>query len=142
MGGSLRRLPGDPVVLPPVGDLALPLAPAEPDLLLPLEMLIVLLLDAQHSVHELRELLELRPLLIGLCTGTATSVQRWIGSRRVFSRPPLRPPIALPATAPRTPPLLLSLDAAPSPIFAASSLPLSSSRGRTWSRNRSGPLRA
>src|SRR5918912_3532679 len=66
MGGSLRRLPGDPVVLPPVGDLALPLAPAEPDLLLPLEMLIVLLLDAQHSVHELRELLELRPLLVGL----------------------------------------------------------------------------
>src|SRR5204863_2971577 len=60
------RLPGDPVVLALVGDLAFPLALAEPDLLVPLHVLAVLLLDRQHAVHELRELLEVRPLVVGL----------------------------------------------------------------------------
>src|SRR5204863_5665116 len=48
----------------PVGDLALPLALAEPDLLLPLQLVIALLLDAQDAVHELREGVELRPRLV------------------------------------------------------------------------------
>src|ERR1051326_5922203 len=63
---SARRLPGDAVVLATVGDLAFPLARAEPDLLAPLELGVALLLDAEHAVHELRELLEVGPRLVGL----------------------------------------------------------------------------
>src|SRR5437868_4623172 len=62
--GPVRRLPRDPVVLPPLGDLAFPPAAAEPDLLLPRDLVSVLLLDVQDAVHELRELVELRPPLV------------------------------------------------------------------------------
>src|SRR5437763_3976393 len=58
-------LPGDAAVLAPGGDLALPGTLAEPDLLVPRD-LPVFLLHVQEAVHELRELLELRPLLVGL----------------------------------------------------------------------------
>src|SRR5207248_3419462 len=43
------------------GDLAFPLAAAEPDLLLPGHLVAALRLDAQHPVHELREIVEVRP---------------------------------------------------------------------------------
>src|SRR3954453_8236077 len=57
-------LPGDQLVLAAVGDLAFPLPLAEPDLLLPAELVVLLLLDAEDAVHELGELLELGPLLV------------------------------------------------------------------------------
>ena len=79
-----------------------------------------------------------------LSTGTATSVQRWIGSRRVFlPLPPPPPPVTLlttlPATLPTTPvdPCVI-LPIACLPIFAASSLPRSSIFGITCSLKRSG----
>src|SRR3954447_8115798 len=89
-----------------------------------------------------------------LSTGTATSVQRWIGSRRVFLPLPPPPPgvtlsTTLPATLPiradspppspsSSPPVILPT--ACLPILAASSLPRSSSFGSSCSRNRSGAL--
>src|SRR5438105_4831876 len=60
---AARRLPGDAPVPLPVGDLAFPVALAEPDLLVPGD-LAVLGLHVQDAVHELRELLELRPPLV------------------------------------------------------------------------------
>src|ERR1051326_1039780 len=66
MLSSARRLPGDAVVLATVGDLASPPARAEPDLLPPLELVVALLLNTEHAVHELRELLEVGPRLVGL----------------------------------------------------------------------------
>src|ERR1051326_2099531 len=66
MLSSARRLPGDAVVLATCGDLAFPLARADPDLLPPLELRVALLLNTEHAVHELRELLEVGPRLVGL----------------------------------------------------------------------------
>src|SRR5262249_52382748 len=66
---ALGRLPHDAVVLAPLGDPAFPLALAEPDLLLPAQLVAALPLDALHAVHELRELVELRPLLVSLLDG-------------------------------------------------------------------------
>src|SRR5438105_5681421 len=60
---AARRLPGDAPVPLPVGDLAFPVALAEPDLLVPGD-LAVLGLHVQDAVHELRELLELGPPLV------------------------------------------------------------------------------
>src|SRR2546421_9523945 len=62
-------LPRDPVVLAPVGDLSVPLAGAEPDLFAPVDLVLVFLLDLEDAVHELRELLELRPRLVRLVDG-------------------------------------------------------------------------
>src|SRR5207249_10129218 len=64
VGRSLRRLPRDAFVLSPLGDLAFPLPTAEPDLLFPGDLVSVFLLDVEHAVHELRELLEFRPPLV------------------------------------------------------------------------------
>src|SRR5581483_4320461 len=64
-----RRLPCDAVVLAALGDPAFPLTLAEPDLFLPADPVAALLLDAQHPVHELRVLVELRPRLVGLLHG-------------------------------------------------------------------------
>src|ERR687887_1154748 len=63
VGHAARRLPGDALVALALGDLALPAARAEPDLLVPGD-LVVLLLHVQDTVHEVRELLELRPALV------------------------------------------------------------------------------
>src|SRR5690349_24702609 len=62
------RLPRDAVVLPLVGDLGVPLARAEPDLLAPMDLVlvVVVLLDLEDAVHELRVLLELGPGLVSL----------------------------------------------------------------------------
>src|SRR3954469_5494810 len=60
------RLPDDAVVLAPLGDAPLPLATAEPDLLAPTDLVAALLLHVQHPVHEARELVELRELLVHL----------------------------------------------------------------------------
>src|SRR3954469_5340199 len=85
-----------------------------------------------------------------LSTGTATSVQRWIGSRRVFLfLPPPPPGVTLSTTLPATFPITPDPPASPSvilptaclPILAASSLPRSSSFGSSCSRNRSGAFR-
>src|SRR5438067_12570608 len=62
-------LPRDPVVLAPVGDLSVPLAGAEPDLLAPVDLVLVFLLHLEDAVHELRKLLELRPGAVSLVDG-------------------------------------------------------------------------
>src|ERR687887_1723097 len=64
VGHAARRLPGDALVALALGDLAFPVARAEPDLLVPGDLVLVLLLHVQDAVHEVRELLELRPLLV------------------------------------------------------------------------------
>src|SRR3954471_19894141 len=61
MRRPFRRLPRDAVVLTAFGDLAFPLAPTEPDLLLPRDLVAVFLLHVQDAMHELREVLEFRP---------------------------------------------------------------------------------
>src|SRR3954469_8139941 len=75
-----------------------------------------------------------------LSTGTATSVQRWIGSRRVFLPLPPPPPVTFSAPVPATLPLTRDAPPDPPPVilptaslptFAASSLPRSSSFGIT-----------
>src|SRR5581483_8847315 len=58
--------PHDAFVLAALGDPSLPLATAEPDLLLPADAVAAFLLDVEDSVHELRELVELRPCLVRL----------------------------------------------------------------------------
>jgi hypothetical protein len=45
-------------------------------------------LDVQDTVHEVRELVEARPRLVGLVDRHRDVVHRWIGSRRVFFVPP------------------------------------------------------
>src|SRR2546423_10040644 len=62
-------LPRDPVVLAPVGDLSVPLVGAEPDLLAPVDLVLVFLLHLEDAVHELRKLLELRPGAVSLVDG-------------------------------------------------------------------------
>src|SRR5205823_1920248 len=62
-------LPRDPVVLAPVGDLSVPLAGAEPDLLAPVDLVLVFLLHLEDTVHELRKLHELRPGAVSLVDG-------------------------------------------------------------------------
>src|SRR5437763_15671966 len=62
-------LPRDPVVLAPVGDLSVPLAGAEPDLLAPVDLVLVFLLNLEDAVHEIRTLLELRPGAVSLVDG-------------------------------------------------------------------------
>src|SRR5204862_1594024 len=60
--GRFRRgLAGDPVVLAPLGDLTLPVTAAEPDLLVPRKLVPLFGIDVQDAVHELGEVLELRP---------------------------------------------------------------------------------
>ncbi len=59
-------LPRDPVVLPLVGDLAVPLTRAEPDLLAPVDLVVFLLVHVENAVHELRKFLELGPGLVRL----------------------------------------------------------------------------
>src|ERR687883_1684359 len=64
MRHAARRLPGDALVALALGDLAFPVTRAEPDLLVPGDLVVLLLLHVQDAVHEVRELLELRPLLV------------------------------------------------------------------------------
>jgi hypothetical protein len=63
---AVDRLPGDLLVRLLVGDLGRPLALLAPDLGDPLHVPVVELLNGLDSVHELRELLELRPLVVRL----------------------------------------------------------------------------
>src|SRR5205814_1326214 len=67
--GALGRLPRDQLVLALLGDPTFPLALAEPDLLLPGHAVVALLLDGEHAVHELREVVVLRPGLVRLVDG-------------------------------------------------------------------------
>jgi hypothetical protein len=64
VGGSAHGGPGYAVVLLPLRDLAFPLPLAEPDLLLPGHGVAVLFLHAQDAVHELRKVLEARPVFV------------------------------------------------------------------------------
>ena len=61
VGHTARRLPDDPVVLTLLGDASFPLTLAEPDLLLPADLVLAFLLHVEHAMHELRVLVELRP---------------------------------------------------------------------------------
>src|SRR6478672_3737693 len=58
--------PDDAIVLAPLGDAAFPLAAAEPDLLAPADLVLALLLDVEHAMHEAWELIELRELFVHL----------------------------------------------------------------------------
>ena len=66
MLGAALRLPGDAVVGAALGDLTFPFARAEPDLFAPRDAPVVPGLHAEHAMHELGELLEIRPRLVGL----------------------------------------------------------------------------
>src|SRR5919108_3718358 len=67
------RPPGDPLVGDLLRDLGFPLPPREPDLFLPVDLLplLLVLLHADDAMHELRELLELRPLVVRGLEGNA-----------------------------------------------------------------------
>src|SRR3954447_12096239 len=93
--GPADRLPRDAVVLAPLGDLPVPLARAEPDFLTPVDLVLVVLVDLEDAVHELRELLELCPRLVGL-------VDRNGDIGPALDREPARLAALLPATATAT----------------------------------------
>ena len=61
---AVRRLPGDALVGMLLGDHRVPLLDVPGDLGLPVEMRVVDLRDLLHALHELREVLELRPLVV------------------------------------------------------------------------------
>src|SRR4051812_46956843 len=63
--GPGGRGPGDALVRMLLGDLGVPLAADSGDLGDPVQALVVLLADLLHAFHEGRELLELRPLVVG-----------------------------------------------------------------------------
>src|SRR5918993_2085080 len=63
---AVDRPPGDLLVRPLLGDLGRPLSGLAPNLGDPPHMAIIELLDGLDPVHELRKLLELRPLVVGL----------------------------------------------------------------------------
>ena len=66
---AIDRLPGDLLVRLLLGDLRRPLTALAADLRDPLDVCVVELLDGLDSLHELRELLELRPLVVSLLYG-------------------------------------------------------------------------
>ena len=66
--------PGDALVGVLLGDLGVPLLALAADLGDPVQVRVVDLLDLLDALHEARELLELRPLVVGGPTGTSTSI--------------------------------------------------------------------
>ena len=67
---AVERAPGNDLVRALLGDLGVPLMPLAADLGDPVEMRVVGLRDRLDGLHEARELLELRPLVVDGRDGT------------------------------------------------------------------------
>jgi hypothetical protein len=61
---AIRVTPGDALIRLLLGDLGVPLVPRAAELGDPVQVRVVALSDLLHALHELRELLELRPLVV------------------------------------------------------------------------------
>src|SRR5215218_7224421 len=67
---AVDRLPGDPLVRLLLGDLRRPRTTLATNLRDPVDVRVVELLHGLDALHELRKVLELRPLVVGCWTGT------------------------------------------------------------------------
>src|SRR4051812_18203305 len=141
--GTVGALPGDPGVRRLIGDLGLPLLLLAGDPRGPKQRPVIELLDRLHAVHELREILELGPLVVRDANRNGHRDRLFESGHNIFLQAAGRPRTSTcagwpPASRDRRPKRRGRLGAAVASVFQSGAVPLGagSRRRREWA---SGP---